>query len=347
MGKTRKGSSWRVIGKGTGLVGLALSVVCAAMWSCQAQNARDPLPEGNNGIAARYPADEGIERDPSVIFVEKFDEGSLEAMLKRWEDVRGKGIMSFSSDVHEGSADPTSLLITHKGGQGTGAHLYRRLLPGYKRVFARFYVKFAPDCAPIHHLGTNLGGYNPPTRWPQGRAGIRPRGDERFTTGVEPFGKSWQWDFYTYWQGMHVHGDGRYWGTPFMAGVEKRKVERGKWICVEMMVKMNEPVNESNGEQAFWIDGKLWRVDGQVVSHIGKGVPKGRWTGGWWHPDAASRRAFEGFKWRNVEDLAVNYVWTSLYITDAPDGHISKVWFDNIVIARDYIGPIRPRREST
>jgi len=61
VGKTRKGSSWRVIGKGVGLVGLAVGV-----------------------------------NDPSVIFAEKFDEGSLEKMWKRWEDVRGKGIMSFS-----------------------------------------------------------------------------------------------------------------------------------------------------------------------------------------------------------------------------------------------------------
>jgi len=96
VGKTRKGSSWRVIGKGVGLVGLAVGVMWGAMWSSQAQNARDPLPEGNSGIAARYPADKGIENDPSVIFAEKFDEGSLEKMWKRWEDVRGKGIMSFS-----------------------------------------------------------------------------------------------------------------------------------------------------------------------------------------------------------------------------------------------------------
>ena len=30
------------------------------------------LPEGAKGIAARYPGDEGIEKDPNVIFVERF-----------------------------------------------------------------------------------------------------------------------------------------------------------------------------------------------------------------------------------------------------------------------------------
>ncbi len=93
-------------------------------------------------------------------------------------------------------------------------------------------------------------------------------------------------------------------------------------------------------EMAFWIDGKLWRRDGQVVSHIGQGFPKGQWMGGWWRPDIESESSFEGFQWRTSEELAVNYVWAYLYMTRAPEGHVSKVWFDNIVIAKEYIGPI-------
>jgi len=47
-------------------------------------------PEGDSGIAARYPGDKGIENDPNVVFIEKFDEGSLEAVFKRWNSVGGK-----------------------------------------------------------------------------------------------------------------------------------------------------------------------------------------------------------------------------------------------------------------
>lgn len=336
---------WHVGGKLVLSLGLVIVLGHTGTWAAEADGSRPVLPEGDSGIAARYPGDEGIEEDPNVIFVEKFDAETLAAIVERWDNCKSEEIMSLSSDVPEGSADDRSLLMTHTGRAGTGGHLYRRLLPGHKQVFARFYVKFNPECGPIHHFGTHLGGYNPPTRWPQGGAGERPDGDKRFTTGVEPFGEKWQWDFYTYWQGMHVHGDGRYWGTPFLVGANKPQVERGKWICVEMMVKVNEPVGESNGEQAFWIDGRLWRADGQVVSHIGKGFPKGRWTGGWWRPDIASEGAFEGFQWRSTEQLAVNYVWAYLYITKAPAGHISRVWFDNIVLAREYIGPICLRPE--
>lgn len=323
---------------------LLVVVCCMCSWTaaCAEEVSRPKLPEGIHGVAARYPGDRGIEKDPRVLFVERFDTGSLDSIIKRWDNTKGKAIMSLSEEVPTGSADGKSLMLTHVGGQGTGGHLYRRLLPGHDLIFARFYVKFDPDCAPIHHFGTHLGGYNPPTPWPQGHAGKRPRGDQRFTTGVEPYGKKWEWDFYTYWQGMHAHGDGGYWGTPFLSGAKKRAVDRGKWICVEMMVKVNDPVAGSNGEQAFWIDGKLWRVDGEVVSHIGKGFPRGRWAGGWWQPRKSSDRAFEGFQWRSTEELSVNYVWAYLYITRAAQGHVSKVWFDNIVIAREYIGPIQP-----
>ena len=339
-----------------GLAAAAFSVAANAISPTSAAPGEERLPEGRSGIAAEHPGDRDIEKDRRVIFVEKFDVGSITAMAKRWDTATATEIMSLSPDVPAGSGDDKSLLMSYVGGEGTGGQLYRRLLPdakgptnratrnGYDRLFARFYVKFDPDCVPIHHFGTHLGGFNPATPWPQGGAGERPDGNKRFTSGVEPFGKDWEWDFYTYWQGMHVHGDGRYWGTPFLAGAAKPKVERGRWICVEMMVKVNDPPTESNGEQAFWIDGKLWRTGGQVASHFGPAFPKGRWTGGWWSPDGTTSDTFEGFRWRSTKDLAVNYVWAYLYITKSPPGHISKVWFDNIVVATEYIGPITPQR---
>lgn len=305
-----------------------------------AQEMKASLPENNSGLAAKYPGDVGLEKDPHVIFVENFEESSTADLKDRWENVRNLDTMSFANDVPKNSAGKQSLLITHVGGEGDGGQLYRRLQPGYDLVYARFNVKFDPDCAQIHHFGTHLGGFNPSTPWPQGGAGLKPDGNKRFTSGVEPNGTSWMWDFYTYWQGMHVHGDGNYWGTPFLSGSPKPKVEKGKWISVEMMLKMNDPVDDSNGEQAFWINGKLWRADGQIVSHIGKGFPKGHWAGGWWQPDSQSDTTFEGFKWRNVKELAINYIWTYVYITDAPKGHVSKVWFDDIVVATEYIGPL-------
>ncbi|MCX7591465.1 MAG: hypothetical protein N2255_07540 [Kiritimatiellae bacterium] len=314
--------------------------------------ANSPTLQEGHGLAAKYPGDVGIENDPDVVFVENFEQPALEAIRPRWDELKNAETMTLSDDVPSTSGGKHSLLMTHVGGRGTGCHLYRRLLPGYDKLHVRFYVKFAPDCGPIHHF-FHVGGYNPPTRWPQGGAGERPRGNERFTTGVEPYGEQWRWDFYTYW--MEMRGSppkGQTWGNSFVNN-PSLKVERGKWICVELMMKMNSPSSESNGEMALWIDGKL-------VSHLGPGFPKGKWVydkflvdqGGqairWNDAKGGPERftvkeggvPFEGFRWRTDEKLNLNFLWVLLYITKAPPGHVSRVWFDDIVVAKNYVGPL-------
>jgi hypothetical protein len=49
--------------------------------------------------------------------------------------------------------------------------------------------------------------------------------------------------------------------------------------------------------------------------------------------------AFEGFRWRTAEELNVNFVWLYVY-TSKPDGHRIKVWFDDVALATEYIGPL-------
>jgi hypothetical protein len=303
------------------------------------------------GIADKYPGDLGIEKDPRVVFAENFEAKELTGVTKRWETASGSEALSFSDQVPAGSGGKQSLLLTHVGGKGTGGQLYRRLKPGFDKLHARFYVKFDSDCAPIHHFGTNLGGYNPSTPWPQGGAGQRPAGDKSFSVGVEPFGKDWVWDFYTYWCEMRGSPPkGQTWGNTFIRD-PKLKVERGRWVCVEFMVKMND-VGDTNGELALWIDGKS-------IGHFGKEFPKGKWVydkflpgeGGegvrWSDAKGGSERftipeggaPFDGFRWRTAKELNLNYVWLYAYITRAAEGHVSRIWFDDVVVATEYIGP--------
>lgn len=312
-----------------------------------------PLPEGDTGIAANYPGDVGIDEDDDVVFAEAFSAATLDAVMERWESVQDRELLSLSPDVPEGSSDEQSLLVTHVGGEGSGSHLYRRLGDGYDRLHYRFYVKFAPDCAPIHHF-FHVGGYNPPTAWPQGGAGERPRGGERFTTGIEPFGNAWQWDYYAYW--MEMRGSpprGQTWGNNFIHNPELA-VKKGEWECLEVMLQLNDP-GESNGEMALWIDGRL-------VSHLGEGFPRGQWVfdkflpgedgeGIRWDdavggrvdfPTPAGGQPFDGFRFRTDEEQQLNFLWVLCYITGSPRGHVSQIWFDNIVVATDYIGPLAP-----
>jgi len=48
--------------------------------------AADPLPEGDQGIAAKYPGDAGIDADPAVVFADDF-EGYQDAsqLPTRWD----------------------------------------------------------------------------------------------------------------------------------------------------------------------------------------------------------------------------------------------------------------------
>lgn len=216
-------------------------------------------------------------------------------------------------------------------------------------------MKFATNSGELHHFGTCLGGNYPSTPWPSVKAGIRNDGAKSFWSGIEPFGKAWNWDFYTYWCEMRGSPPrGQTWGNSFIHD-RSLKVAKGEWICIEQMIAMNT-VGDTDGEQALWIDGKL-------VAHLGKGFPKGRWTfdkfepgksgaGVRWSDSKGEREAltvpeggepFSGYRWRTVPELNVNFVWLYVY-TEKPAGHRIQVWFDHVVVAKEYIGPMRPKR---
>ena len=318
--------------------------------------AAEELPEADRGIAARYPGDVGIAADRDVVLVENFEAGSVADVFARWDDVSQASRISLVADAPPASRGRRSLLL-HKspGDGGTGAGLYRRLLrnaaAGHSRLHLRMYVKIHPGSDPIGHLGTSLGGHHPTSAQPRVRAGRRPAGHAAFWTSLEPYGASWRWDFYTYWSEMRSwqHDDGT--GTSFFGNAFVREgaaagwvpagpgVRRGVWECIELMVELNDPVESSNGEQAFWVDGRLVRRGGQVVSHLGAGFPKGRWLRDKWIPDA-SGEPFDGFRWRTSPELLLNFVW--LYVYTEEDLHGIRVSFDDVVVATRYIGPLYP-----
>lgn len=75
------------------------------------------------------------------------------------------------------------------------------------------------------------------------------------------------------------------WGNSFIRDPNLR-VEKNRWICLETMVKLNEPVTERNGELALWVDGRL-------VSHLRKEFPKGVWVYDKFIPEKGGR----GIRW--------------------------------------------------
>src|SRR4051812_48888487 len=96
------------------------------------------------GLAAKYPGDAGIARDPHVLFAENFEDGGIEQIATRWSEMSDKDgkVIALSDDVPPESQGKHSLEMTATLGRNTGGHLYRKLDRGVEKIFARFYVKF-------------------------------------------------------------------------------------------------------------------------------------------------------------------------------------------------------------
>lgn len=306
------------------------------------------LPEGY-GLSAKHPGDRGLAQDPAVLFAEDFEEGDLSAIAARWDSVSNEGgeVLALSDDMPESSSGKRSIQMTATLGKNTGGHLYTRLPRGVETAFLRFYVKFPADAGYIHHF-VHLGGYQPPTPYPQGGAGTRPEGHERITVGIEPAGSYARypapgaWNFYCYWSEMKISADGKYWGNGLWP-VKDALVPRDRWQCVEVMLKLNSTPEARDGELALWLDGKLW-------AHFRQGVPRDQWTGMGFRMLEQGGEPFEGFRWRTSQDLKINFLWLLHYVTDQAARHnrvaepnpVNRVWFDDIVVATEYIGPTKP-----
>jgi len=286
--------------------------------------------QAQSGLAARYPGDVGIEQDPAVVFVENFEEPTVLAVQNRWTDILNGAAMIFSTDVPAGSPGSHSLVIPSVGGGvNNGGHLYRQITPGIDdTLYVRYYIKY-PTASNYSHNGIWMGGHNPPVSWPDPQAGTKPVGNDRFSASAEQLADTTVFDHYDYWMNMHLSVDGNYWGNrllnnPGVTGVE------GSWMCVEQMVKLNNPVSAFNGEHAFWLNGVK-------KSDLGLGFPNGTWVGGNF-TQSASGTPFEGFRWRSDSALNLNWIWLQNYSPNDPAGVSSSMKFDHVVAAKSYIG---------
>ncbi|HZM94981.1 MAG TPA: hypothetical protein VFB92_16240 [Vicinamibacterales bacterium] len=291
-----------------------------------------PMAQGVAGISALYPGDVGIENHPAVIFSEQFED-SIANVVARWGDAKNPGGMLFATDVPPGTPAGHALSIPWVGGVSDGGHLYKVLNPGIDdTLYVRYYVKYPID-GYFSHNGIWVGGYNPKSSWPNPRAGELPNGDDRFSAAGEQNNLTNTFEHYNYWMGMHHDDGGPYWGN-WLLNNPSVTVTRGQWVCVEQMVKLNNPTTAANGEHALWLNGVK-------VSHLGLGFPKGFWDGGRFTQDP-NGSPFEGIRWRSTSALNINYIWLQNYAPNDPPGYSGTMLFDHVVAARSYIGCLGP-----
>lgn len=319
-GSVRREARWFVL-PGAAVVLLAVvGVACGAdpgNWINRA--GKSTLPSGN-GLAAAYPGDAGLKGNAAVIFADDFESGSLG---EGWEETRNKNgqVLALVSPGTDARFGKRCLRVEAHLDRDTGGGLTKWFEPA-DTVFIRFYTRFDTNCDYVHHFVTLRAnkGLRGGDKWSGfGGAGLKPEGTERFSTAIEPWGNwgRWtapgRWNFYSYWHEMKPSQDGKYWGNSF--GVPTAPlIPRDRWICVEFMLKHNTP-GRPDGEQAFWIDGALL----------------GHW---------------KGINWRTSGQLKANALTLESYFTDRWTKHnVNVVFFDNVVIARRYIGPVATRND--
>jgi hypothetical protein len=291
-------------------------------------------------IAAKYPNDLGIAGDPDVIFVDDFESwknGGTEPDAGRWSVRRNKTSRSVvvpGRIVVDSSRGPGEGVLeiacwTEGSGSQVGglslklgnySHANEGLGDGYDELYIRYYIKFGEDYRAVRNHGANLGGRDVKRNdaaW-VGMAGIRDVSTRGyFYSGVQPRGKAGSSELEIGFYGYHLDKKGP-WGENY--AVQKRiPIKVGTWYCVERRMKLNsvdpgkpDPAN-AEGIEELWIDGRLTIRKTNV-------------------------------RFRRVPHLRITFFSFETYYHGLPDqygrNHPIKVYFDNVVIAKKYIGPM-------
>lgn len=272
---------------------------------------------------ATQPASAVGDRPQRILFRDDFEGGDL----GQWDERNGTARLD-RDDPHGGRQ---CLAVPMQRGKDHGGSLIKWFMPGADRVYARFYVRFSKDYQYPHHFVTLMGA-PPQDRWrPFGKAGLKPDGSY-FSSGMEPW-FAWgrnappgELSFYSYFPDMEIDRKmNKYWGNGFFppgpgrgaaAGRGKVMPALDRWQCWEFMIQANSTAEAADGEQAMWLDGKL-----------------------------VAR--FTEIRWRTSPTTRVNTFWLQHYGYDDSDPtreysrQRQTVWFDDVVIATEYIGPAR------
>ncbi|MHC4739118.1 MAG: polysaccharide lyase [Planctomycetota bacterium] len=290
-----------------------------------------------SGIAANYAQDVGIAGDSTVIFTDDFESWKGDGTKKpddKWTGLR----VNKSGRVRAAAGSVTiddkkcrgerilEIANWHTGNAGGGAggisiHLgnyassNEGLGDGYEDIYVRYYLKFYEYYKAVRNHGANLGGRDVTQRGARwvGQANtpdVAAHG--YFFSGVQPRGPRGSRDIHLGFYSYHMDKKGP-WGDGYDF-IRKIPIEPGRWYCVERHMKLNSvnPV-KADGLEELWIDGEL------------------------------SVRQ-EGLRFRKVPQLKINFFSLENYYHGLPEEYTRenpvRVYFDNVVIAHKYIGPM-------
>lgn len=297
-------------------------------------------------LSAQHPGDIGMARDPSVVFYEDFSEGSVAAVLARYDTHRNRAGMALVADHPADSPSRVAMRLT-AGGDHPATDFYKSLGKGFDELYFRYYAKYI-GTGPWHHSGVWIGGYDPPLTFPYPRAGLRPSGNDWYSIGLEPIPgyPHTPMDLYTYWRGMHswrAAPTGRrydYFGNTLLQAPQFH-LQPGAWVCYEIHLKLNP--DPATGAGAVL---EVWQND-RLVRRFDDHGPLGYWIRDKFCPadtrgtectayrSAHPKLVLLDQRWRITPSLEINYFWPQNYNTAKTD---SSLLFADMVVATRRIG---------
>jgi len=283
-----------------------------------------PLPSGNTGIASRYALDGGIASDPAVIFADDFESySSASGVTSRWNDAYHSANIRIATEPANVFSGGKSLEFTVPQTSSEVSNTLAKVVsPGQDALFLRYYARYDTG---FNVLGSSHNGSTISAQYCC--PGVRADGYNKFLVSYE----AWRGDTATANPGQLnayiYHPDQRdIWGdhffptaivlpfssTPFNFGPEfiaRPDVTPvlGRWYCFELMVKANTP-GQRDGRVAFWLDG-------QLIAD------------------------FPNLRLRETTALKIDRFTIDLHVFSNTLG-MARKWYDNVVAATSYIGPM-------
>lgn len=292
----------------------------------------EPLPEGDRGIAASYPGDEGIRSAPGVIFADDFESySSASALSSNWSSVYHNARIA----TEPGNSFAGSRALEFRCPQQSAElsnSATKLLSPKRDLLFVRFYSKYDP-----HHNvnGSSHNGVSISANYfanGQASPGVPANGTNKFLANFEALrmlsatpsapANPGELGVYVYQpEQRQQYGDWWYptgmvlpnssqpgnFGSEFVAR-PNIVPELGRWYSFEFMLKANTP-GQRDGRIACWLDGKL------IAD-------------------------FPNLRLRDIETLKIDRFELQYHIGSNTGGE-SRKWYDNVVAASSYIGPLR------
>lgn len=273
---------------------------------------------GVSGIAQGFVRDKDISTHPDVVFATGFESP---AWLTEWSEYSPRSHAEAVTNDQAGKFAPLqghALRVRLVKGSNNGLDL-RYALGGNgkaepEEIYFRYYLRFGNDWNPYLD-----GGKMPGVAGTYGKAGwgmrksdgyngwsVRGSFDKRPSDASSVTGFTTLGSYAYHADIADSSGESWAWNDS-VTGV----VENNRWYAIEQYVKLNTP-GETNGIFRVWVDG---------------------------------RQVFEkaDVRFRHVPSLKIENVWFNVYhggTSTAPKD--MALYIDNVVIARKYIGPMKP-----